>query len=128
MSPVLALLVGAALMLLCGGASLWLAKAMWTSRMTALQEENQSLRLRLAEMKEMERLRKGVTLVQREMVSGRSTLEKLDANIFKLTQVVTGEAALVQPNGRPLPWNNAGDPVRSYLNEPNLPEGLGEPS
>ena len=125
MSPVLALLVGALLMLLCGGASLWLAKAMLTSRMESLSEENASLRRELTAMQATERMRKQIVAVQRAVVSGNERLEKLDTNVFRLTQVVTGEVALTNGSGRAFSRNPGTDPTR-YTDElqAGLPDGL----
>lgn len=136
MHPILACLIGVALTLLCGGASLWLAKALWKSRTDSLTEEILMLRSTMREMKSMDALREQVAAMRVEIVNSRKpltelteTVDKLDTSIFKLVQVQTG--ALTLSPGAVDPWGRnkqaQTDPSMSEL-QSTLPQELGQPT
>lgn len=126
---ILTLFIGVAIALSCVGVSLWLAKAMWTSRMTTLLEENEALRRRLTEASSLQSILDGLSRLESRQENTTEIVDKLDQNVFKLVQLQTGEVLLTNRSGSTAPWEQGIRENRHTSEPPSvLPGGLVEPT
>ena len=142
MSAAIAMLCGAGVVLMTGAVSAWLAKGMWTFRMTAMQKEIQTLQTYSVVLKKLkdteDRIASSLLGVTAQLVSAeRATqanseaLGKLDSNVFKLIELSTGEIVLAK-GGVEQGWGiSKGNAMGAQaISSPHsaLPQGLGTPT